>query len=250
MSDGFDELMRAAANEADRGVDYDAMRASVEKKAADSRRRLHTNVIRYGSIAAVAAVAVVAGTLLLTRGGNAAPKSAESAEESAMYDTGSANGAESFALEAPMPETETDQAVTSSESGAASGGSAPDESTADTGTAENGAPELPELCGSACSGLYWAEGELELPGIYFGGEQSISSDETGFTCTVPDCTEADFEDYVAELDSWYPAAEDTPDGTSAPGYPRVFSRLTAFGCQLRVEYAKDGTLSVHAENAE
>lgn len=255
MSDSFDELMRAAANQADRGVDYDAMRASVLKKAEAERKRLRTNVIRYGSIAAAAAIVVVAGTVLISRGGLASPRSAESPalDDTAMYATGGyENGVESFAAEEPSTEesaAEESPAVGSADS--ASGATAPE---AGLGSTQNGGdptqvtPDLPELCGSSCTGLYWEEGEVELPGVYFGGEQNVVSDASGLTCTVAGCTEDEYNGYVGTVMDWYPADESTADETSAPGYPRVFTRLTTFGCQIRVEYAKDGTMTVSAKN--
>ena len=73
--DRFDEFMAKAAEEANAKVDYDTMYTAVLKKKAARKVKLRSNIIKYGSVAAVFIVGIgIGGTWLLSSG---AQKSAE-----------------------------------------------------------------------------------------------------------------------------------------------------------------------------
>ena len=68
--DRLDALLFDIADEADDGVDYAAMLDTVYKKAAARKKR--TEFVKYGSMAAAAAIALAVGGLWFAMNGTAA----------------------------------------------------------------------------------------------------------------------------------------------------------------------------------
>lgn len=254
--DKMDGILKNLADQADAGVDYAAMRAAIEKKRAQKRAQ-QARFIRYGSMAAAAAIVLGVGALYLARGsglGNMAKSASPAA-----YDSYATTGDEQSALGALM-ESSSEEMI-ESPSAAPEGQSledaapAPQAAANDAGDSANREPSQenggangtdsasaatapPLLCGGAAAGFGWQENGLSLPAIDFGTDTQVESDETRFLCTVTGCTQADFDGYVASLAELYPP--EGPQETSAPGEaPRQGWDITA-GCSLTVEAKLDG----------
>lgn len=200
MADRMDEILRAVAYQADGGLDYAAMHASILKKARAQKLALRRNIVRYGSVAAAVVLLASVGLNVLLGGFggmNAKGQSPESAY---------------FTVEDPA-EPKSGEQLFGSES---TNGGAPDRvagsgDTADAAAtpAATGEPEIapPGCCGVDVASLYWAEHSLELPAVSFGKSSQIESDEEHYLCVVTGCTEADFNAYVALIMEMYQDAE-------------------------------------------
>ena len=194
--DRLDALLFDIADEADDGVDYAAMLDTVYKKAAARKKR--TAFVKYGSMAAAAAIALAVGGLWFAMNGTAANTN-EAAPQAPEFMCGVDSGtADCSGLEAPEPAA-TD----------APAEGAGDMSDMDAGDGELRstvmAPGLADECG-----LRWIAKDITLPDINFGAYYDVTKDDAdGFECIVYGCTEADAESYMATIAAMYGAkAED------------------------------------------
>ena len=204
MADRLDDLLNYAADQADAGVDYAAMHASILKKAQVKKLALRRNVIRYGSVAAAAVLLVTVGLAALgqnlgmkqmsERGGDMAFYAAEQPQANDAIPEEAAGG-ETIVGVAPNPEIDAAQG--------------------DFGSAVNDDNTTPPPgCGIAgCDTLYWAEQELELPAVAFGDSTSVESDEAHYRFTVTGATMEDYDAYAALVTGMYPGSAFTTDDT-------------------------------------
>ena len=190
--DRLDALLFDIADEADAGIDYAAMLDTVYKKAAARKKR--TAFVKYGSMAAVAAIALAVGGLWFAMHGTAA-KMNEAAPQAPEFmcgaDSGTADcsGMEAaFPMDAPEPEASEAPAEGAGDMNDTAAG---DEEQRSTVMAPGFANE---------SGLRWIAKDITLPDINFGAYYDVTKDDAdGFECIVYGCTQADAEGYMAEI---------------------------------------------------
>ena len=197
--DRLDALLFDIADEEDMKVDYAAMLDTVYKKAAARKKR--TAFVKYGSMAAAAAIALAVGGLWFAMNGTAANtnEAAPQAPE-VMCGTADCSGLEAaFPMDAPKPAaTDAPAEGAGDMSDTAAGGDGELRSTVM-------APGLADECG-----LRWIAKDITLPDINFGAYYDVTKDDAdGFECIVYGCTQADAEGYMAEIAAMYGAkAED------------------------------------------
>lgn len=178
--DRLDALLFDIADEEDMKVDYAAMLDTVYKKAAARKKR--TAFVKYGSMAAAAAIALAVGGLWF-----------------AMNGTADCNGLEAaFPMDAPEPDATDAPAEGAGDMNDTAAG---DEELRSTVMA----PGLADECG-----LRWIAKDITLPDINFGAYYDVTKDDAdGFECIVYGCMQADAESYMAEIAAMYGAnAED------------------------------------------
>ena len=200
--DRLDALLFDIADEEDMKVDYAAMLDTVYKKAA--ARKKPTAFVKYGSMAAAAAIALAAGGLWLAMNGTAA-KMNEAAPQATEFMCGTADcsGLEAaFPMDAPKPAATDAPAEGAGDMSDTAAGDGELRSTVM-------APGLADECG-----LRWIAKDITLPDINFGAYYDVTKDDAdGFECIVYGCTQADAEGYMAKIAAMYGAkAED--DGMS------------------------------------
>lgn len=196
--DRLDALLFDIADEENMKVDYAAMLDTVYKKAAARKKR--TAFVKYGSMAAAAAIALAAGGLWLAMNGTAA-KMNEAAPQAPEFMCGTAdcNGLEAaFPMDAPEPAATDAPAEGAGDMNDTAAGDGELRSTVM-------APGLADECG-----LRWIAKDITLPDINFGAYYDVTKDDAdGFECIVYGCTQADAEGYMAEIAAMYGAkAED------------------------------------------
>ena len=192
--DRLDALLFDIADEEDMKVDYAAMLDTVYKKAAARKKR--TAFVKYGSMAAAAAIALAVGGLWFAMNG-AAP---QAPEFMCGVDSGTADCS---GLEAAFPMDAPKLAATD----------APAEGAGDMNDTAAGdeeqrstvmAPGLADECG-----LRWIAKDITLPDINFGAYYDVTKDDAdGFECIVYGCTEADVESYMATIAAMHGAKAD------------------------------------------
>lgn len=200
--DRLDALLFDIADEEDMKVDYAAMLDTVYKKAAARKKR--TAFVKYGSMAAAAAIALAVGGLWFAMNGTAANTN-EAAPQAPEFmcgvDSGTAdcNGLEAaFPMDAPEPDATDAPAEGAGDMNDTAAG---DEELRSTVMA----PGLADECG-----LRWIAKDITLPDINFGAYYDVTKDYAdGFECIVYGCTQADAEGYMAKIAAMYGAkAED------------------------------------------
>lgn len=196
--DRLDALLFDIADEEDMKVDYAAMLDTVYKKAAARKKR--TAFVKYGSMAAAAAIALAAGGLWLAMNGTAANTN-EAAPQAPEFMCGTADcsGLEAaFPMDAPEPDATDAPAEGAGDMNDTAAGDGELRSTVM-------APGLADECG-----LRWIAKDITLPDINFGAYYDVTKDDAdGFECIVYGCTQADAESYMAEIAAMYGAkAED------------------------------------------
>ena len=199
----LDALLFDIADEENMKVDYAAMLDTVYKKAAARKKR--TAFVKYGSMAAAAAITLAVGGLWFAMNGTAANTN-EAAPQAPEFmcgvDSGTADcsGLEAaFPMDAPKPAaTDAPAEGAGDMSDTAAGGDGELRSTVM-------APGLADECG-----LRWIAKDITLPDINFGAYYDVTKDDAdGFECIVYGCTEADVESYMATIATMY--------GTKADG---------------------------------
>lgn len=200
--DRLDALLFDIADEEDMKVDYAAMLDTVYKKAAARKKR--TAFVKYGSMAAAAAIALAVGGLWFAMNGTAANTN-EAAPQATEFMCGTADcsGMEAaFPMDAPEPDATDAPAEGAGDMSDTAAGDGELRSTVM-------APGLADECG-----LRWIAKDITLPDINFGAYYDVTKDDAdGFECIVYGCTQADAESYMAEIAAMYGAkAED--DGMS------------------------------------
>ncbi len=200
--DRLDALLFDIADEEDMKVDYAAMLDTVYKKAAARKKR--TAFVKYGSMAAAAAIALAVGGLWFAMNGTAANTN-EAAPQAPEFmcgvDSGTADcsGLEAaFPMDAPKPAaTDAPAEGAGDMSDTAAGGDGELRSTVM-------APGLADECG-----LRWIAKDITLPDINFGAYYDVTKDDAdGFECIVYGCTEADAESYMATIVAMHGAKAD------------------------------------------
>lgn len=200
--DRLDALLFDIADEEDMKVDYAAMLDTVYKKAAARKKR--TAFVKYGSMAAAAAIALAVGGLWFAMNGTAANTN-EAAPQAPEFmcgvDSGTADcsGLEAaFPMDAPKPAaTDAPAEGAGDMSDTAAGGDGELRSTVM-------APGLADECG-----LRWIAKDITLPDINFGAYYDVTKDDAdGFECIVYGCTEADAESYMATIAAMHGAKAD------------------------------------------
>lgn len=198
----LDALLFDIADEEDMKVDYAAMLDTVYKKAAARKKR--TAFVKYGSMAAAAAIALAVGGLWFAMNGTAANTN-EAAPQAPEFmcgvDSGTADcsGLEAaFPMDAPKPAaTDAPAEGAGDMSDTAAGGDGELRSTVM-------APGLADECG-----LRWIAKDITLPDINFGAYYDVTKDDAdGFECIVYGCTEADAESYMATIAAMHGAKAD------------------------------------------
>lgn len=200
--DRLDALLFDIADDEDMKVDYAAMLDTVYKKAAARKKR--TAFVKYGSMAAAAAIALAVGGLWFAMNGTAANTN-EAAPQAPEFmcgvDSGTAdcNGMEAaFPMDAPKPAaTDAPAEGAGDMNDTAAGGDGELRSTVM-------APGLADECG-----LSWIAKDITLPDINFGAYYDVTKDDAdGFECIVYGCTEADVESYMATIAAMHGAKAD------------------------------------------
>lgn len=200
--DRLDALLFDIADEENMKVDYAAMLDTVYKKAAARKKR--TAFVKYGSMAAAAAIALAVGGLWFAMNGTAANTN-EAAPQAPEFmcgvDSGTAdcNGMEAaFPMDAPKPAaTDAPAEGAGDMNDTAAGGDGELRSTVM-------APGLADECG-----LRWIAKDITLPDINFGAYYDVTKDDAdGFECIVYGCTEADVESYMATIAAMHGAKAD------------------------------------------
>lgn len=198
----LDALLFDIADEENMKVDYAAMLDTVYKKAAARKKR--TAFVKYGSMAAAAAIALAVGGLWFAMNGTAANTN-EAAPQAPEFmcgaDSGTAdcNGMEAaFPMDAPKPAaTDAPAEGAGDMNDTAAGGDGELRSTVM-------APGLADECG-----LRWIAKDITLPDINFGAYYDVTKDDAdGFECIVYGCTEADAESYMATIAAMHGAKAD------------------------------------------
>lgn len=196
--DRLDALLFDIADEENMKVDYAAMLDTVYKKAAARKKR--TAFVKYGSMAAAAAIALAAGGLWLAMNGTAANTN-EAAPQAPEFMCGTADcsGLEAaFPMDAPEPDATDAPAEGAGDMNDTAAGDGELRSTVMV-------PGLADECG-----LRWIAKDITLPDINFGAYYDVTKDDAdGFECIVYGCTQADAESYMTEIAAMYGAkAED------------------------------------------
>lgn len=204
--DALDKLLFSIAEEADDGVDYAAMLGAIYKKAAARKKR--TAFVKYGSMAAAAAIVLAVGGLWIGMNGGKSNENAAAPQEPALMLSQGASDSGFDCCDVAETELPTEAAPEASEEPAMAavpnacnsngyvtgGGEDQQKSTAAAGSmAEN-------------TELSWTAGNIALPEISFGTYYEILKNDTdGFECAVYGCTEADAESYMADIAAMYGA---------------------------------------------
>ncbi len=228
MADKLDKLLTAAAERADASVDYAAMHAAILKKAQMKKRALRTNIIRYGSVAAALVLLLGAGTLALLNSGY-----------------GKMNNTGDFAFLAEAPQMGEKSAEDARGEGAVLEAAPTDALTSGSGAAPTGENEelldpasLPGCCDEGADTLFWIERAVTLPGVPFGVDTSVESDDTSYLCVVADCLIEDFDYYVASVEEMYPDIAFTRDTEATCDMKNVFTGLIYDEFFLTVTFAE------------
>lgn len=204
--DKLDALLFGIADEADADVDYNAMLGAIYKKAAARKKR--TAFVKYGSMAAAAAIVLAVGGLWIGMNGCKSSENTAAPQEPAlMLSQGASDSgfdccdvAETGLPTEAAPEASEEPAMAAvpnagNSYGYSAGGE--DNSQKSTATAD-GLEESTELCRTA-NGVI-------LPEINFGTYYEITKDDADdFECAVYGCTEADAESYMADIAAMYGA---------------------------------------------
>ena len=200
--DRLDALLFDIADEEDMKVDYAAMLDTVYKKAAARKKR--TAFVRYGSMAAAAAIALAVGGMWFAMNGTAANTN-EAAPQAPEFMCGVDSGtADCSGLEAAFPRDAPKPAAT--DAPAEGAGDMNDTAAGDDGELRSTvmAPGLADECG-----LRWIAKDITLPDINFGAYYDVTKDDAdGFECIVYGCTEADAESYMATIAAMHGAKAD------------------------------------------
>lgn len=177
--DRLDALLFDIADEENMKVDYAAMLDTVYKKAAARKKR--TAFVKYGSMAAAAAIALAVGGLWFAMNGTADCSGLEAA----------------FPMDAPKSAATDAPAEGAGDMNDTAAG---DEELRSTVMA----PGLADECG-----LRWIAKDITLPDINFGAYYDVTKDDAdGFECIVYGCTEADAESYMATIAAMHGAKAD------------------------------------------
>ena len=205
--DKLDALLFGIADEADADVDYDAMLDTVYKKAAARKKR--TAFVKYGSMAAAAAIVLAVGGLWIGMNGCKSNENMAAPQEPALMLSQGASDSGFDCCDVAETELPTEAAPEASEepalaampnAGNSNGyvtGGGEDNSQKSTATAD-GLEESTELC--------WTANGVILPEINFGTYYEITKDDADdFECSVYGCTEADAESYMADIAAMYGA---------------------------------------------
>ncbi|MBE5784461.1 MAG: hypothetical protein E7330_01535 [Clostridiales bacterium] len=177
MADAFERMMKEIADEADKTVDYAAMREAIMGKAAAGKRR-RQHFIRYGAMAATAVILAGAGGLFLASGSMksadlAAPESVEMRYTESSLASGST--AESCAEEpaaAPVPEADTAQECAPMESAVPAASSVPEMVETEQDSGLNGAPLMPD-------GAIGVSGTEEEPLLFYSTDDLVDAWKLG-----------------------------------------------------------------------
>ena len=200
--DRLDALLFDIADEEDMKVDYAAMLDTVYKKAAARKKR--TAFVKYGSMAAAAAIALAVGGLWFAMNGTAANTN-EAAPQAPEFMCGVDSGtADCSGLEAAFPMDAPKPAAT--DAPAEGAGDMNDTAAGGDGELRSTvmAPGLADECG-----LRWIAKDITLPDINFGAYYDVTKDDAdGFECIVYGCTEADAESYMATIAAMHGAKAD------------------------------------------
>lgn len=200
--DRLDALLFDIADEEDMKVDYAAMLDTVYKKAAARKKR--TAFVKYGSMAAAAAIALAVGGLWFAMNGTAANTN-EAAPQAPEFMCGVDSGtADCSGLEAAFPMDAPEPAAT--DAPAEGAGDMSDTAAGGDGELRSTvmAPGLADECG-----LRWIAKDITLPDINFGAYYDVTKDDAdGFECIVYGCTEADAESYMATIAAMHGAKAD------------------------------------------
>lgn len=200
--DRLDALLFDIADEEDMKVDYAAMLDTVYKKAAARKKR--TAFVKYGSMAAAAAIALAVGGLWFAMNGTAANTN-EAAPQAPEFMCGVDSGtADCSGLEAAFPMDAPEPAAT--DAPAEGAGDMNDTAAGGDGELRSTvmAPGLADECG-----LRWIAKDITLPDINFGAYYDVTKDDAdGFECIVYGCTEADAESYMATIAAMHGAKAD------------------------------------------
>ena len=203
--DTLDRLLFSIADEADDGVDYAAMLDTIYKKATARKKR--SAFVKYGSMAAAAAIVLAVGGLWFAMNGGASADNGSSTPQAPMMmysqdsdacDMETVGSTESASQASEEPAEAARPNAGNSYGYAADGEDNSQKSIA----AAAGSEESGEIC--------WAANGIILPEINFGTYYEVTKDDTdGFECSVYGCTEADAESYMADIAAMYGAkAED------------------------------------------
>lgn len=200
--DRLDALLFDIADDEDMKVDYAAMLDTVYKKAAARKKR--TAFVKYGSMAAAAAIALAVGGLWFAMNGTAANTN-EAAPQAPEFMCGVDSGtADCSGLEAAFPMDAPEPAAT--DAPAEGAGDMNDTAAGGDGELRSTvmAPGLADECG-----LSWIAKDITLPDINFGAYYDVTKDDAdGFECIVYGCTEADVESYMATIAAMHGAKAD------------------------------------------
>ncbi len=149
MADTFEHVMKTLADEADKKVNYAAMREAILQKAAAEKRKKRS-LIRCGAMAATAVILLGTGGLFLASGGMkradlAAPESAEMVMESNFASDSTTESCAEAPEAAPMPEASYSvHECAPMESVAPAASAAPEEEETERSDELNGAPLMPD----------------------------------------------------------------------------------------------------------
>ena len=200
--DRLDALLFDIADEEDMKVDYAAMLDTVYKKAAARKKR--TAFVKYGSMAAAAAIALAVGGLRFAMNGTAANTNEAAPQAPEVMCGGDSGTADCSGLEAAFPMDAPKPAAT--DAPAEGAGDMSDTAAGGDGELRSTvmAPGLADECG-----LRWIAKDITLPDINFGAYYDVTKDDAdGFECIVYGCTQADAEGYMAKIAAMYGAKAD------------------------------------------
>lgn len=206
MADKMDDILQHVADQANAQVDYEAMHASILKKARAGKLAARKKIVRYGSVAAAVLIVTVGLTVFgrSLRMGSAASEANDENEcafyaaENPQADTSTADESteeRDMLGSALVPKAEGEDAC----SGSGGGGD---------GDSINDAVTPPGCSTANCDTLYWEEKGLELPAVDFGESSEVESDSEHFLCTVTNATADDYEAYIALVNEMYPDGAD------------------------------------------
>lgn len=204
--DKLDALLFGIADEADADVDYDAMLGAIYKKAAARKKR--TAFVKYGSMAAAAAIVLAVGGLWIGMNGCKSNENAAAPQEPALMLSQGASDSGFDCCDVAETELSTEAASEASEEPAmAAVPNACNSNGYVTGGGED-QQKSTTAAGSIAENaeLSWTAGNIALPEISFGTHYEILKNDTdGFECAVYGCTEADAESYMADIAAMYGA---------------------------------------------
>ncbi len=191
--DALDELLFGIADEADRGVDYDAMLETIKKKA--SARKKRAGFVKYGTMAAVAVIMLAVGGMWIRENALVSYDTAAAADKAVMQ----SESAE--CVESVYDGYDTNVDYASGDTAPAVGYSYSDsdgyESSAVTSATTSSAAEAEEY-------IQCFYQDMVLPAIDFGTYYEFTlDDETGLELKIYGCAEEDAEYYLKETAAIY-----------------------------------------------